>query len=917
MSDVAEAGNRRPAFSRRSLLTVCLRVLAIGAVAHAVDSLIMSGLALPEGLTEKVVAAVVFGVVMAPLLYFGVVKAISRRVAAQQHEHERLAAATREQVLAARADRAQVALQAYVDTVVASVPSALLMVSTDLIVRSVSQSFRELFGIGDRDVVGQPVEKVLPLSGVWKLVAEILGSDDPRRKVSVGVSDPVRNRDFHVTLTKLPQPDQDARLLLVLEDITERKRLLEQVEASRARFWGIVDAASDAILSVDEHQRIVIFNQHAEDMFGYAAREVIGQPLDVLLPARFRERHRAFAETFRGEDGTRRTMSQRPVLLGLRKSGEEFPVEITISKLMSDGKVLMTAIVRDISKRQRMERELRKSQEVLQNFLDTASDLVQNVAADGRFVYVNRAWLRALGHPSDEVAALTVFDIIHADSRPQFRELFQRVLAGESLSNVETTFVAKDGRSIPVEGHLNPGSHDDRVMAWAIFRDMTERNLIEARLNHLAHHDSLTGLPNRLLFVDRLTHELAQARRAKQHVGLLFLDLDGFKAVNDTLGHNAGDVLLKAVAQRLVTSVRASDTIARLGGDEFTVILHDMNLVDGAAVVAQKILHALSQPFVLEGHQISVTASIGITVYPLDSESVEGLLKSADAAMYRAKSQGNAYQFFAPKTQEQMVDRRASVQELHQAMERRELVVRYRPYVALATRHLVGGQAHVQWNRQDGVVPQPEVVRLAQEAGLLTSITQWLLHTACADACAWQSPGASPIGVGVAVSRPQFTQDSFVDSVHRALCDSGLDPHCLDLELDEGIFLLEAASTAGKLRSLHGLGLTLSIADFGTGYSPLGDLKRFAIDGLKIGRDLVGRLTTDPDRAAVIRGIIAMAHEMRMSVVAEGVENEAQASWLQAQRCDMIQGDLVAGPRSAEAFRQMIDGVDGADRRTA
>jgi diguanylate cyclase (GGDEF)-like protein/PAS domain S-box-containing protein len=799
-----------------------------------------------------------------------------------------------------------------VDTVVASVPSALLMVSTDLIVRSVSQSFRELFGIGDRDVVGQPVEKVLPLSSVWKLVAEILGSDDPRRKVSADVPDPARNRDFHVTLTKLPQPDHDARLLLVVEDITERKRLLEQVEASRARFWGIVDAASDAILSVDEHQLIVIFNQHAEDIFGYAAREVIGQPLDMLLPSRFRDGHRGFIEGFKGEHGARRRMSERPVLLGLRKSGEEFPVEITISKLMSDGKLLMTAIVRDISERQKMERELRKSQDALQNFLDTASDLVQNVSADGRFVYVNRAWLRTLGYASDEVADLTVLDIIHSDSRAQYRDLVQRVIEGQSLANVETTFVAKDGRSIPVEGHLNSASQEERVGTWAIFRDMTERKLAEGRLTHLAHHDSLTGLPNRLLFVDRLTHELAHARRAKQLVGLLFLDLDGFKSVNDGLGHDVGDVLLKTVAQRLVGSVRASDTIARLGGDEFTVILHDLTPVEGAAVVAQKILYVLSQPFVLEGHNVSVTASIGITVYPLDSETVEGLLRNADAAMYRAKAQGNAYQFFAPTTQEQMVDRRAAVQDLHRALQRGELVVRYQPYVVLATRRLVGGQAHVQWTRETGG-PQTDLLRVVQDAGLVESITRWMVSTACTDARGWQSSGLPLVRVAVPLSRQQFAQAHVVDSVDRALRESGLDPRCLDLELDEGIFMLDAESTAVKLQAFHGLGLTLSIADFGTGYSPLGDLKQFAIGGLKIGRDLVGRLVTDPDRTAIVRGIIAMAHELKMSVVAEGVEDEAQVAWLRAHHCDMIQGELVAGPLSAEAFRRLINGMEGSE----
>lgn len=912
-----EARHERPDSVNVHWLVLFLRILAIGAIAEVAESFIMSWFALPEGVTEHAVGVVLLGGVMAPLLYLWVVKDMVRRFAVQQQEEEILAATAREQELTLQTYRAQLALQNYVETVVASVPSSLLVLSTDLIVRSVSQSFRELFGIGDRDVVGQPVEKVLPLVGVWKLVAEVLGSDEPRRKISVDVPDPGRNRDFHVTLTKLQQPDQDAKLLLVVEDITERKRLLEQVKMSRARFWGIVDAASDAILSVDEHQKIVVFNQQAEVMFGYAAREVIGRPLEMLLPSRFRGGHHASVEGFQREEGTRRRMSERPVLIGLRKSGEEFQAEITISKLVSDGKPLMTAIVRDITGRRRMERDLHESREALQDFLDNATDLIHNVGADGRFTYVNRAWLRTLGYTPEEAAGLTVFDIIHPESQTHCRDLFQRVIAGESLKNFETVFVAKDGRSIPVEGHVDSRSHEGTVSTRAMFRDVTERKLAEDRLNHLAHYDSLTGLPNRRLFADRLTLELAQARRAKQLVGLLFLDLDGFKPVNDSLGHDVGDLLLKAVAQRLTGNVRASDTVARVGGDEFTVILHDLNPVEGAAVVAQKILSALSHPVVLQGHEVAVTASIGITVYPLDGDTVEGLLKNADTAMYRAKAQANSYQFFAPETQGRVADRLMSGQDLHRALERGELVLRYQPYVALATRRLVGGQAHMQWERQAGVVPQPDLLRVAQEAGLIAPVTEWMVRTACADARACQSPGSSLVRVAVHLSRQQFAQPQVMDTVTRALRETGLDPRCLELELAEGIFMPETESTEVKLRALHALGLALSIADFGTGYSSLGDLKRFSIEGLRIGRDFVCRLTTDPDRAAIVSGIIAMAHGLKMTVVAEGVEDETQVDWLRGQGCDMIQGDLVGQPVSAEAFIRFTEAGGGPVNQAA
>ena len=310
-------------------------------------------------------------------------------------------------------------------------------------------------------------------------------------------------------------------------------------------------------------------------------------------------------------------------------------------------------------------------------------------------------------------------------------------------------------------------------------------------------------------------------------------------------------------------------------------------------------------------------SSIGITVYPLDGETVEGLLKRADTAMYRAKAQTNAYRFFAPETQGRVTDLLTSVQDLHRALERGELGLWYQPYVALATRRLAGGQAHVQWERPAGVVPQADLMRVAQEAGMVAPITQWMLRTACADARAWQSPGSPLVHVAVHLSRQQFAQAHIVDRVVQALRETGLDPRCLELDLAEGIFMPEAESTAVKLREFHALGIALSIADFGTGYSSLGDLKRFSIQGLTIGRDFVCRLTTDPDRAAIVSAIIAMAHGLTMTVVAEGVEDEAQVAWLRAQGCDMIQGDLVGQPVPADAFLRFMAAGGGPERQAA
>ena len=677
--------------------------------------------------------------------------------------------------------------------------------------------------------------------------------------------------------------------------------------ASNVRFWQIVDAASDAIISVDDRQRIVVFNRQAERAFGYAEREAIGQPLALLLPSRFRGDHDLHVARFTEEPASQRIMSERPVLLGRRKNGEEFPVEVTISKTASDGKPLMTAIVRDVTERRKMERELRESREVLQDFLDNATDLVQSIGPDGRFTYVNQSWLRALGYRREDLGRLTLFDVIHPDSRTHCQGVFERVMAGEPVHNVEAVFVAKDGRCITVEGHIDSHLQNGTVFTQAIFRDVTERKLAEERLNHLAHYDSLTGLPNRLLFHDRLNHALAQARRAQQLVVLLFLDLDGFKAVNDTLGHALGDLLLKAVAQRLAGSVRTSDTVARLGGDEFTVVLHGLTSVQGAAIVAQKILRAIGQPFTLHGHEVSVTASIGITVYPLDSDTIEGLIKNADAAMYRAKAQKSTYQFYAVDTQCQVADRFELECDLRRALEQDEFGLVYQPYADLETRRVVGAQALVRWTRPGlGVVEPAEFGSLIEDSGLLEPIGEFVLRAACAQNRMWQASGLPPVRVAVTLTGRQLAQPRLVDTVVRVLHETGLDPRLLELAFTEDIFLAAGEANVAKLRELHARGVVLSIADFGTGRSSPGDLKRFSIQMIRIGGGFVSRLAPHPDDATIVAAILAMAHGLGLKVVAEGVEDEEQTAFLCAHRCDMVQGGLVSRPLPADAFAQFL-----------
>lgn len=877
---------------------VFARILAIIAGVELVESFAASVFNHPTGVGEILIDAAVIAVIGAPFMYFWVARDVTRRLTA----HASLARTALEQDLALKAYEDQLALREYAETVVASVPSGLATLSTDLRVVSVNRAFRDMFSLAETEMRGQPLEKVLPGVSPWRLVAEVLGSDQPAPTISVDVPDPNGARHFHLTLTRLRRAEGGARLLLVVEDITRRVRMQEQIEAERARFWGILDAASDAIVSVDEAQRIIVFNKQAERIFGYAADETIGRPLGFLLPPRFQRTHDEHVARFSADTTPWKNMSERPVLLGRRKNGEEFPVEVTISKLRLDGQWVLTAIVRDVTERRRAEGELRESREALQDFLDSASDLVQSVTPDGRFAYVNRAWLQTMGYARDEVERLTCLDVIHPDHRDRCGEAVRRAIGGEPVTRIEAVFVKKDGSLITVEGSLDARSRDGVAVTRAIFRDITQRKLAEERLNALAHYDTLTGLPNRLLFQDRLAQALNQARRERRLVGLLYLDLDRFKLINDTLGHTIGDQLLKTVAQRLVGCVRASNAVSRLGGDEFTIVLPGLTTPEGAAVVARKILRAVSQPVSIQGHEVFVTPSIGVTISPTDGDDIEILLKNADTAMYRAKERGNAYQFYAAEMHSRALDRLALESHLRRALEQEEFFLAYQPLVALGTGRVVGIEALARWRRPGGEVVAPgDFIPLAEETGLIVPIGEWALRAACAQNRAWQESGLPPVRVSVNLSSHQVARLDLPDVVERALRDSRLDPRYLDLELTESIFMRDAEATSASLRRLHAMGVALSIDDFGTGYSSLSYLKRFPIGTLKIGQGFMRDVTTNPDDAAIVTTIIAMAHSLNMRVVAEGIERVEQLDFLRARRCDVMQGELVSMPVPADA----------------
>ena len=507
-----------------------------------------------------------------------------------------------------------------------------------------------------------------------------------------------------------------------------------------------------------------------------------------------------------------------------------------------------------------------------------------------------RAWVAHV-HEDDRAIVLAHMDgSVAAD----FEVGFRVCPPGREMRFVQMrVYVVHDG-----EGRL--------VRRAGVIQDVTERKAQEARIEHLAYHDSLTGLPNRAMLMDRLGQALSQAQRLGQQVAVLFMDLDRFKLVNDSLGHPAGDQLLKEIARRLRATLRDNDTVARVGGDEFQVVVCNVAGSVDAARIAEKLMRSLAEPFTLEGQELHVTASLGVSLFPRDGASGELLLKYADIALYEAKGDGrNAYRFFSPEMNAQAHGRLRLENDLRRAVERRELELHYQPQLDLATGEVCAVEALVRWRHPvRGLVPPNAFIPMAEETGLVLGIGEWVLNEACRQVAQWQREGlvdnVSPLRVAVNISARQLQRPGLDDAVRRALSLSGLPAACLELEITESSVMLDPLHARSVLESLRGLGVLLSIDDFGTGYSSLAYLKRLPLDRLKIDRSFIDGIPSDSDDAAIVETIIVMTHKLGLRVIAEGVETLEQRLQLVRQGCDEMQGFLLAQPVPAHELPALL-----------
>ncbi|MBT1445403.1 EAL domain-containing protein [Shewanella sp. JM162201] len=569
----------------------------------------------------------------------------------------------------------------------------------------------------------------------------------------------------------------------------------------------------------------------------------------------------------------------------------------------------MVGTHKDITSRKVIENELRLSAQVLASM----NEAVVVGGLDYRVASVNPAFSLITGFSPAQVLGKHFLFLAHDRSTRQLYEHIEQQLLRSKHWAGELKIRTRDQRAILIWLEINQvlDTKSEASHFVAVFTDITDRKKAEEDLRQLASFDPLTRLPNRTLFHDRLSHALSQAHRAENMVALLFLDLDRFKHINDSMGHHIGDLLLKSVANRLQNCVREGDTVARLGGDEFTIILEGVTKSKAATVIAEKLIRAFQTPFILEEQVLNISTSIGISLFPLDAEDSTSLVKYADTAMYHAKSLGrNNFQFYTSRLNEYAMRHVQLEAGLKQAINRRELSLAFQPKFRVRDGQITGFEALLRWNSKElGVISPAEFIPLAEEIGLINQLGHWVINEACGHMANWLAEGFDDLHVAVNLSARQLKAD-ILSTIEVALAVSGLPSHCLELELTESMIMKSPQESVAVLQRLKALGVSLAVDDFGTGYSSLAYLKRFPLDTLKIDREFVRDISSDPDDAAITGAIIALAHSLELNVVAEGVETEEQLNHLRAHGCDEVQGYLLGKPLSAaDALKRLKDSV--------
>ena len=672
------------------------------------------------------------------------------------------------------------------------------------------------------------------------------------------------------------------------------------LKESEEHYRNLVEISPQAIV-VHQGGRIVYVNSMMLELTGASKTdELIGKPIAELI--RSGQDNCDIFAIRKTQDPDKASFIEQKLTL---PDGTCIEVEANSIGVVHQGKPAVMSILKDITDRKKTERQLREAESRYRSLVESALVGVY-LFQDGHIIYANPYLERILGYSMAELNRIDFMDLIHPDDKTVAD--FESLVSQNQFVNhtQQLRIIRKDGSTIHIEIHATIFTYNFSPALIGTALDVTHQKKAEAQIKHMAFHDALTGLPNRHMLKDYLNQALCYCSLQRIKLGIMFIDLDRFKIVNDTLGHNFGDLVLQKVADRLNRCVRKGDLVCRHGGDEFVIVLSGSDQYESAQI-ALRIISALSRPLTVNGHEVFSSPSIGISFYPNDGDDAETLVKNADSAMYHAKERGrNNYQFFTPELNETVSRKMELENGLRRALTNRELVLYYQPHIDLKSGKIAGLEALIRWRHPGlGLVSPLDFIPLAEETGLIIPIGEWVLETACMQNKAWQESGLPSIPIAVNVSRYQFQHSDFVKTVKRILGKTKLDPQYLVIEITESV-MQDIALTSRTVRELKSLGVRIAVDDFGIGYSSLILLKNLTIDILKIDPSFIKDLTTNSSTAILIKFIIDLGHALNYCIIAEGIENEHEAAVLEQNGCDWAQGFYFSKPLPCEKIEMKL-----------
>ncbi|HJV67404.1 MAG TPA: EAL domain-containing protein [Geomonas sp.] len=694
---------------------------------------------------------------------------------------------------------------------------------------------------------------------------------------------------------------QPLAMIGTCHDVTEQKWSEAALRASEQRFFRIFQATPDLLSITGQADRQYLeVNQAFLKALGYQRTEVIGKDSHEL-PVWCDQQEREEMEAALTEKGEVRDLEVR-----LRdRAGRELTGLLSAELIEIEGRPSVLTLFKDISERKRFEEDRAR----LAAIVEYSDDAIMATDSEGGILSWNAGAEKMLGYWGEEAKGKPLTFLAPQERRDEIHQMGQALKNGEPVGHLESIFLRKDGSQLNVSLTMSAIKGGDGAFAGTscIARDVTERTRMEETIRHQAQHDALTDLPNRKLFMDFLALELAQARRNRKNIAVLFLDLDHFKQINDTLGHEAGDLLLQAVAHRLRRCVRESDTVARIGGDEFNVLMPDLAQTDDVGTVVGKIMGVFGTPFLLDNLEVRATTSVGVSMFPVDGDSSEELVRKADSAMYVAKqSEGNSYQFYNEEINSRTGRRQTMARLLREAPANGELELLFQPQVRVNGGGIVGAEALLRWHHPDlGLLLPSQFLAVAEETGAIVPIGEWVIQHACAQMKSWHDKGFV-FSMTVNLSNKEFHQPNLLEVTSRALADHGLPPQFLELDITESAIMENPNYSIRSMRQLAQLGVGFSVDDFGIGSSSLHWIKQLPIRRVKIDKSFIREIDKEPNDLAVVSAMICMSHNLNMKVNAVGVESAEQLSLVRSHGCDEVQGDLIGKPLPPDEFEQLV-----------